>query len=119
MDIREMFFMAVTQQDSMWAQKMRDMNHSLMHRQLPNRPEMWEKLAPNYPPGCKRSVISDDYYPALNRPNVILETRPIEEITAEGIKFDGQETSEEYDLIILATGFKSLVSWTRSSRSRD
>jgi cation diffusion facilitator CzcD-associated flavoprotein CzcO len=80
---------------------------------------MWKKLAPNYPPGCKRSVISDDYYPALNRPNVILETRPIEEITAEGIKFDGQETSEEYDLIILATGFKSLVSWTRPSRSRD
>jgi hypothetical protein len=43
MDIREMFFMAVTQQDSMWAQKMRDMNHSLMRKQLPNRPENVEK----------------------------------------------------------------------------
>lgn len=109
MDMRELFFQAVTQQDSKYAQKMRDMNQALMHRQLPDRPDLWEKLSPNYPPGCKRSVISDDYYPALGRSNVTLEARPMKGITKEGIVFQGLESIEEYDLIILATGFKSLV----------
>lgn len=111
MDMRELFHSAVTQQNSKHADMMRQMNRSLMHRQLPDRPDLWKKLAPDYPPGCKRSVISDDYYPALGRENVTLETRPIEEITQDGIRFQGVEMVEKYDLIILATGFKSLVSF--------
>jgi cation diffusion facilitator CzcD-associated flavoprotein CzcO len=73
MDIRESFFYAVTQAESPYAQHMRELNYKLMRDQLPDRPDMWEKLTPKYSPGCKRSVISDDYYPALGRDNVHLE----------------------------------------------
>jgi cation diffusion facilitator CzcD-associated flavoprotein CzcO len=85
------------------------MNHKLMRDQLPNQPEMWEMLTPKYPPGCKRNVISDDYYPALGRDNVHLETNKIERITPKGIKFEGK-LEEEFDLIVTCTGFETLVS---------
>jgi len=117
MDLRESFFLAVTQADSPYAQHMREMNHKLMRDQLPNQPEMWEKLTPKYSPGCKRSVISDDYYPALGRDNVHLETSKIERITPKGIKFEGKP-EEEFDLIITCTGFETLVSYNQPSFKR-
>lgn len=60
----------------------------------------------NFPPGCKRVIITDDYYPALSRDNVTLEVQPIQCITPTGIVVDGKET--EYDLIVLGTGFRTL-----------
>ena len=63
-------------------------------------------LKPDYAVGCKRVVISDDYYPALQQDNVSVETSGIEAITAKGIKTaDG--TSHEFDTIIYGTGFAS------------
>jgi cation diffusion facilitator CzcD-associated flavoprotein CzcO len=63
-----------------------------------------EKLEPNYRMGCKRILISDDYYPALQRPNVRLETTTIEKVTAKGVRtVDGVE--HELDCLVLATGF--------------
>jgi cation diffusion facilitator CzcD-associated flavoprotein CzcO len=109
MDIRESFFYAVTQAESPYAQHMRELNYKLMRDQLTDRPDMWEKLTPKYSPGCKRSVISDDYYPALGRDNVHLETNKIERVTSKGIKFEGKP-EEEFDLIINCTGFESLIS---------
>lgn len=43
--------------------------------------------------------------PALTRPNVDLETRHIEKVVPEGIKFEGDDEVTELDTIILATGF--------------
>jgi hypothetical protein len=77
-----------------------------MKSQLPNRPDLWEKITPNYPPGCKRIIVSDDYFPAFARDNVTLQTDPIEQITENGISVDGVEA--KYDLIILATGFRTV-----------
>jgi Predicted flavoprotein involved in K+ transport len=37
-------------------------------------------LTPDYPIGCKRVVISNDYYPALTRDNVEVVTEPIRAI---------------------------------------
>jgi cation diffusion facilitator CzcD-associated flavoprotein CzcO len=88
---------------------MRELNYNLMRDQLPDQPDMWEKLTPKYSPGCKRSVISDDYYPALGRDNVHLETNKIEQVTSKGIKFEGKP-EEDFDLIITCNGFESLVS---------
>lgn len=69
-------------------------------------PKMRDILKPDYPVGCKRVVISDDYYPALQQDNVHVETTGIEEITAKGIKtVDG--TEHEFDTIIYGTGFAS------------
>lgn len=105
MDFRESFHSAVTQADSSYAQLMRKLNHTLLHEQLADRPDLREKLAPEYHPGCKRTVISDDYYPTLARKNVRLETGRIERFTTEGIKFAGRDSTDKFDLIVLATGF--------------
>lgn len=64
------------------------------------------KVVPGFPAGCKRVLLSDDYYPALTRGNVHLVTRKIREITEDGIvTSDGVETS--LDAIVLCTGFQA------------
>ena len=69
-------------------------------------PAMREVLKPDYPVGCKRVVISDDYYPALHRDNVTVQPTGIEEITETGIKtVDGK--AHEFDTIVYGTGFAS------------
>ncbi len=68
--------------------------------------EKRRKLTPSYPAGCKRVLISDDYYPTVARSNVELVDSPIYEITPRGIlTTDGKE--REVDAIVFATGFKS------------
>ncbi|KAL2429410.1 FAD-binding monooxygenase ktnD [Exophiala dermatitidis] len=106
MDFREGFFDAVFNHSSPTAQFIESQSIEHMHRQLPNRPDLWEKLQPKYAVGCKRVIISDDYFPVFLRDNVKLETGKIEMITEKGIVTDGHE--EEYDLIILATGFRTV-----------
>lgn len=107
MDFRESFYSAVTNKNSDFAQILRDWCTGMMSSQLPNQPELWDKLTPNYAPGCKRVIISDDYYPALARHNVDLETKRITRITEKGIEVDGGDV-QEYDLIVLATGFRTV-----------
>ncbi len=69
-------------------------------------PEMRKILKPDYPVGCKRVVISDEYYPALLRDNVSVETAGIKQITAKGIETqDGAK--HEFDTIVYGTGFAS------------
>ena len=68
-------------------------------------PALRAKLTPDYPVGCKRILISDDYFAAIQKPNVDLVTEGIAEITADGVKTkDGRERPA--DVIVLATGFK-------------
>jgi len=68
-------------------------------------PETRAKLTPQYALGCKRPSFSNAYLPTFNRPNVDLETTPIEQITATGIRTsDGVD--HEIDVLVLATGFK-------------
>jgi cation diffusion facilitator CzcD-associated flavoprotein CzcO len=68
-------------------------------------PELRAKLTPTYTPGCKRLLQSNDYYPALQRPNVSVETEKIIEIRPEGVvTADG--TLHRVDTIIYGTGFR-------------
>lgn len=69
-------------------------------------PALQALLKPDYPIGCKRALISDDYYPALQRPNVEVVTSPIERVT-EGRILTRDGASRPVDTIILATGFKT------------
>jgi cation diffusion facilitator CzcD-associated flavoprotein CzcO len=65
-----------------------------------------QKLTPPYKLGCKRVLVSDDYYPAFNRPNVNLITDSIEKITTDSIiTKDGQ--AYPVDIIVFATGFEA------------
>lgn len=80
-------------------------NMALRHleRQVTD-PELRRRLTPTYAIACKRIILSDDFYPALQRPNVTLVTEGIEQITPNGIRCrDGREFA--LDAIILCTGF--------------
>ncbi|MDF1664534.1 MAG: NAD(P)/FAD-dependent oxidoreductase, partial [Planctomycetota bacterium] len=67
--------------------------------------ELREKVTPNYRLGCKRVLVSDNYYPALQQPGVTLVNSGISSLTSAGVKSEeGQETT--VDAVIMATGFK-------------
>jgi cation diffusion facilitator CzcD-associated flavoprotein CzcO len=67
-------------------------------------PELRARLTPDFQFGCKRILISDDYWAAFERENVELVTDPIEEIRSDGIETrDGE--FRQVDAIVLATGF--------------
>ncbi len=68
-------------------------------------PVVREKLTPKYAVGCKRPSFHNGYLATFNRPNVLLETTPIQHVTKTGIRTqDG--TLHKLDVLILATGFK-------------
>jgi cation diffusion facilitator CzcD-associated flavoprotein CzcO len=67
-------------------------------------PALRAKLRPQHPFGCKRPLLSNDYYPAFNRPNLELVTDRIERITKDAVVTeDGR--SRRVDTLIFATGF--------------
>ena len=67
-------------------------------------PVIRKGLTPNYKMGCKRILVSDDFYPTFNKPNVHLVSDNIREITPNGIRTsDGRDY--EVDAIVFATGF--------------
>jgi cation diffusion facilitator CzcD-associated flavoprotein CzcO len=69
-------------------------------------PTVRERLRPQHPFGCKRPLLSNDYYPAFNRPNLELVTDSIKRITADGVEtVDG--ALREVDTLIFATGFSA------------
>ena len=70
-------------------------------------PAVREKLLPDTRYGCKRGLVSDDFYPALNRDNVELVAEGLASVTAGGIiTSSGREI--EADVIIYCTGYKIL-----------
>ncbi|GAA3238618.1 NAD(P)/FAD-dependent oxidoreductase [Actinocorallia longicatena] len=81
-------------------------------------PELRAKVTPDYTIGCKRVLLSNDYYPALSRANVDLRTEGIAEIREHSIvTVDGEEI--EVDAIVYGTGFKvvdAMAEWHISGR---
>jgi cation diffusion facilitator CzcD-associated flavoprotein CzcO len=70
-------------------------------------PELRARVTPDYQIGCKRILLSDDYYPALERDNVELVTAGIERVGEQGIT-DRDGRYHEADVIIFATGFNAV-----------
>ena len=67
-------------------------------------PDLRAKLTPNYKVGCKRLVMSHNFYDAIQKPNADVVTDPIAHIEANGVRTkDG--TLHELDVLVLATGF--------------
>jgi cation diffusion facilitator CzcD-associated flavoprotein CzcO len=67
-------------------------------------PELRRKVTPTDEIGCKRIMLTDEWYPALTKPNVELIAGRIAEVTAAGIRTqDGGERPA--DVLVLATGF--------------
>ncbi len=69
-------------------------------------PKMRAALKPNYALGCKRVLVSDDYYPALTRPNVELVTSVIAEVREHRIVTE-DGVARPIDVLIFGTGFRA------------
>lgn len=69
-------------------------------------PELREKLTPDYPIGCKRILMSNDYYPALAQDHVEVINQGISEVTATGV-VDSEGKHHDVDVIIYGTGFQA------------
>ena len=70
-------------------------------------PELRRRLTPDYQIGCKRVLLSDDYYPSLEKDNVVVNTDGIERFTRDGI-VDATGTHHPVDVVIYATGFNAI-----------
>jgi cation diffusion facilitator CzcD-associated flavoprotein CzcO len=69
-------------------------------------PQLRAKVTPSDEIGCKRLMLTDEWYPMLTKPNVQLITDRIEAVTEDGVRTsDGRE--READVLIFATGFES------------
>jgi len=69
-------------------------------------PKLREALTPKYELGCKRVLVSDDFYPSLTRENVELVTEGIAEVREHGIvTTNGIE--RPVDVLIFGTGFRA------------
>lgn len=74
-----------------------------LHRQVKD-PWLRRQLTPDFTPGCKRMLVSNDYYPALQQVNCKLIDWPIATISPVGIRTsDGIE--HHHDAIVFATGY--------------
>jgi len=69
-------------------------------------PELRRKLVPDYPVGAKRILISDDYYQALNLPQVRLVTDGVARFSEHAVVTKAGEELE-VDAVIFATGFRT------------
>ncbi|HWL41888.1 MAG TPA: NAD(P)/FAD-dependent oxidoreductase [Ilumatobacter sp.] len=69
-------------------------------------PVLRHKLTPDYEIGCKRILISNDFYPCLTRDDVTLETDPIERVDRTGV-ITRSGARIDLDALVLATGFEA------------
>ena len=77
--------------------------HWHLRRGIPDA-QLRHRLIPDYPLGCKRILISNDYYPALARDNVKVVDQGIREVTEDAVVTrDGQR--HPVDVVIFGTGF--------------
>ncbi|QZA09647.1 NAD(P)/FAD-dependent oxidoreductase [Mycolicibacter heraklionensis] len=82
-----------------------EMARKYLHRKIAD-PVLRAKLTPDYPVGCKRPLLSADWWPTFTLPNVTLETSPIVEFTTDGLRTaDGAE--HPADTVIYGTGFRA------------
>jgi cation diffusion facilitator CzcD-associated flavoprotein CzcO len=69
-------------------------------------PELRRKVTPSDEIGCKRIMLTDDWYPTLAKPGVDVVTDRVAEVTPGGVRTaDGVERPA--DVLVLATGFES------------
>jgi cation diffusion facilitator CzcD-associated flavoprotein CzcO len=69
-------------------------------------PELRRKVTPSDEFGCKRIMLTDEWYPTLAEPNVELVAERIDAVVSGGIR-DATGVERAADAIVLATGFAS------------
>lgn len=74
-----------------------------LQSQVPD-PGLRQRLRPSFTLGCKRVLLSDHYYAALNQPQVELVSAAVREITPSGV-IDAEGRDHPLDTLVYATGF--------------
>src|SRR6185369_8303864 len=74
-----------------------------LRRQIKDR-ALRKKVTPNFRIGCKRMLISNNYYPALAQSNVDVVTDGIAEVRKDSV-VDRTGVERKVDAIVVATGF--------------
>ena len=74
-----------------------------MQNRLPK--ELWKQVIPEYPAGCKRVLLSDNYLQSLARENVTLIPHGVQKVMPTGLVAGEQKI--DVDAIVFATGFQS------------
>ena len=102
------------QKDPAWPHPERSINRSndrhreemteYIRTELADRPELFEKCLPKYPPFGKRILLDNGWYRALKQPQLELVTDPIQRITPAGI-VTADCVERPADILIYATGF--------------
>jgi len=69
-------------------------------------PALRAALTPDYEIGCKRALFSDDYFAAVQRPNVTLEASALTGVEG-GVAVAASGARHELDVLIFATGFET------------
>lgn len=75
-------------------------------KQQVDDPTLVKALTPRYAMGCKRVLMSNDYYPTFNLPHVKLIDQTIAHVTPTGI-VDEKGNTYPVDVIVLGTGFQA------------
>ena len=101
--LRELIYLAMAKR-SWLTHRIEMLGRMHLQRQVPD-PELRARLQPDYDPGCKRLLLSNNYYPAVSADNAEVITEKISEVGPRSIiTVDGVE--HPVDVLILATGFK-------------
>ena len=101
--LREPMALGMTR-DRRWT-KLQELNaRAHLRRQVPD-PELRARLTPDYEIFCKRIILSNKWYPALQEPNVDLVSSGVRELREHSI-VDGDGIERQIDTLVLATGFK-------------
>ncbi|WLP90023.1 NAD(P)/FAD-dependent oxidoreductase [Gordonia sp. NB41Y] len=85
--------------------EIRDRARGHLERQVPD-PVLRAQLTPDYEIGCKRILLSDDFYPALLRDNVVFEPNALSTVVESKACAAGGATYD-LDMIVMATGFEA------------
>jgi cation diffusion facilitator CzcD-associated flavoprotein CzcO len=75
-----------------------------LRQQVPD-PELRRRLTPDYHIFCKRIILSNDWYPAIQAPNVNIVSSGVREVRERSV-IDEDGVEREIDTLIFATGFK-------------
>ena len=76
-----------------------------LSRTFADRPDLAAKLTPDFSIGCKRILMSNDYYRSLKQPDVDVVTEKIVRVTPTGV-VTANGVEHGADVIIFGTGFK-------------
>ncbi|MFN0263208.1 flavin-containing monooxygenase [Tepidamorphus sp. 3E244] len=100
-------------------QKMRETILDYIRSQIGDRPDLMEKVIPDYPPYGKRMLRDNGWYTMLRRENVELISGGVSRLEADGV-VDQHGHKREADVLILATGFQARrLLWPMDVTGRD